>query len=127
VTDCAACRELLGGYVLGGLGPDEVAVVERHIESCPRCGREYGELSALPALLDLAGSAEPELEAPPAELEEAVLDRFARERRGRAAPRRLRGRAVRVGAALAAAALAVLATLVATGTFSSSDEAFGHV
>jgi anti-sigma factor RsiW len=127
MTDCAACRELLGGYVLGGLDSEDVAVVDRHLETCPRCAREYGELSALPALLDLAGSAEPELEAPPAELEEAVLDRFARERRGVEAARRPRGRRLRLGAALAAAALAVVATLVATGTFSSSDEAFGHV
>ena len=128
MNGCADCRELLGGYVLGALEPEDVAVVERHIEICARCGREYGELSGLPAMLDLAGSAEPELEAPPAELEEAVLDRFARERRGLAAPRRLRGRALRAGAALAVAAAVALATLVATGTFSSStDEAFGHV
>jgi Anti-sigma-K factor rskA/Putative zinc-finger len=127
VSDCAVCRELLGGYVLGALGPDEVAVVERHMETCPRCGREYGELAALPALLDLAGSAEAELEAPPAELEEAVLDRFARERRGVAPPARRPRRALRVGAALAAAALAVAVTLVVSGVFSSSDESFGSV
>jgi anti-sigma factor RsiW len=127
VSDCAVCRELLGGYVLGALGPDEVAVVERHMETCPRCGREYGELAALPALLDLAGSAEAELEAPPAELEEAVLDRFARERRGSASPARRPRRALRVGAALAAAALAVAVTLVVSGVFSSSDESFGSV
>ena len=65
VTDCAAYRELLGGYVLGALSPEDVALVERHIESCPRCGREYGELAGLPALLDMAGSADTELEAPP--------------------------------------------------------------
>ena len=127
MSECAVCRELLGGYVLGALEPEEVAVVERHMESCPRCGREYGELSALPALLDLAGSAEAELEAPPAELEEAVLDRFARERRGPAPATRRPRRALRVGAALAAAAAVVAVTLVVTGVFSDSEEAFGHV
>ena len=85
MSDCAVCRELLGGYVLGALDPEEVAVVERHMETCPRCGREYGELSALPALLDLAGSAEAELEAPPGGA-----------RGGRARP--LRARAPRPGA-----------------------------
>jgi anti-sigma factor RsiW len=127
VSDCAVCRELLGGYVLGALDPDEVAVVERHMETCPRCGREYGELSALPRLLDLAGSSEAKLESPPAELEEAVLDRFARERRSQAPPARRPRRALRVGAALAAAAAVAAVTLVVTGVFSSSEEAFGHV
>ena len=122
MTDCAAYRELLGGYVLGALSPEDTALVERHIESCPRCGREYGELAGLPALLDMAGSADAELEAPPPALEEAVLDRFARERRGLAPPSRRHRRALRVGAALAAAAVAVAIVLVATGAFSSSPE-----
>ena len=33
-------------------------MVEQHLETCPRCGREYAELAGLPALLDLAGSAD---------------------------------------------------------------------
>ena len=128
MTDCAAYRELLGGYVLGALSAEDTALVERHIESCPRCGREYGELAGLPALLDMAGSADAELEAPPPALEEAVLDRFARERRGLAPPSRRQRRALRVGAALAAAAVAVAIVLVATGAFSSSPGKpyFGH-
>ena len=128
MTGCAECRELVGAYVLGGLGPDETAVVEEHLGSCPRCGREYAELKSLPELLDLAGSADSEPEAPPAALEEAVLDRFARERR-RPAPRLWRpGRAVRAGAALAAAAAVAVGALAVAGVFSSPPaEAFGHV
>jgi anti-sigma-K factor RskA len=128
VTGCAECRELLGAYVLGSLGPDETAAVEQHLETCPRCGREYAELASLPALLDLAGSADAEQEAPPAALEEAVLDRFARERRGLAPPSRRPRRALRVGAALVAATAAAVGALVVAGVFSSSEaEAFGHV
>jgi anti-sigma factor RsiW len=128
VTACADCRELLGAYVLGGLGPDEAAVLEQHLESCPRCGREYAELASLPELLDLAGSAESEPEAPPAALEEAVLDRFARERRRPASRSWRPSRALRVGAALAAAAAVSIGALAVAGVFSSSSaEAFGHV
>jgi anti-sigma factor RsiW len=128
MTACAECRELLGAHVLGGLGPEETAVVEQHLESCQRCGREYAELASLPELLDLAGSADSEPEAPPAALEEAVLDRFARERRGLAPPPWRPGRTLRVGAALTAAAAVAIGALAVTGVFSSSPaEAFGHV
>jgi anti-sigma-K factor RskA len=128
VTDCGAYRELLGGYVLGALSAEDTATVEQHIESCPRCGREYGELAGLPPLLDLVGSAEAELEGPPASLEEAVLDRFARERRGLSgAAAQTPRRGLRLGLALAGAALAAAVVVVATGWFSSSESrAFGH-
>jgi anti-sigma factor RsiW len=128
VTDCSESRELLGAYVLGGLDPDETALVERHLETCPSCGREYAELAGLPGLLDLAGSADAEPEVPPAALEEAVLDRFARERRRQAPPLRRSRRGLRAGAALAAAAAAAVAALAVAGVFSSEPaEAFGHV
>jgi anti-sigma factor RsiW len=121
-------RDLLGGYVLGGLSAEEAALVEAHLESCQSCGREYGELASLPELLDLAGSADSEPEAPPQALEEAVLDRFARERRGLARPPRRPRRALRAGAALAGAAAVALAALAIAGVFSSDPaEAYGHV
>jgi anti-sigma factor RsiW len=128
MTECAKVRDLLGGYVLGGLSEEEAALVEAHLEDCQSCGREYGELASLPKLLDLAGSADSEPEAPPQALEEAVLDRFARERRGVALPARRRRRGLRVGAAVAAAAAAALAALAIAGVFSSDPaEAYGHV
>jgi anti-sigma factor RsiW len=127
VSDCGHYRELVGGYVLGALEPDEAALVERHLGACPRCGREYGELASLPALLDAASSADAEPEAPPASLEEAVLDRFAREHRRRAPLRRRPRRALVAAAALAGAALAAAVVLLVAGVFSSSpDSAFGH-
>ncbi len=134
MSDCSELRELLGGHVLGGLDPEEAERVDRHLESCPRCRREHAELAGLPALLDLAGSADAEPAAPPAELEELVLDRFARERRtlspqgGPASalvrpppPPRYRGCGAGGGGGRGG--------LVLSGALFSSDgdEAFGHV
>ena len=78
---CHHCRELIGGYVLDALEPAEREQVRMHLESCEPCAREHAELATLPALLDAADSADAVPLHPPARLEEAVLDRFARERR----------------------------------------------
>ncbi len=136
MSECTEIRELLGGHVLGRLEPHEAERVARHLETCPHCRREREELAGLPALLDLAGSADAKPESPPAALEEAVLDRFARERRApsaaaRSAPRRPRwsGRRLRLGLAGAAAVAVAAVALVLSGALSSSEgeEAFGHV
>jgi hypothetical protein len=79
---CAECRTLLGGYVLHALEPDEAESVRRHIATCSACASEHGQLMGIPALLDAAGAEETITEKPPAALEEAVLDRFAREHPG---------------------------------------------
>jgi Anti-sigma-K factor rskA, C-terminal/Putative zinc-finger len=76
---CNDCRTLLGGYVLHALEPDETEAVRRHLATCEACESEHGRLMAIPALLDLAGGVDAQAEQPPAALEEAVLDRFARE------------------------------------------------
>jgi anti-sigma factor RsiW len=89
---CAECRELLGGYVLEALERDEFEAVRSHLETCDRCAAEHGELAPLPAMLDLAGSADATPERPPATLEDAVLDRFARESATAPARRRWRPR-----------------------------------
>jgi anti-sigma factor RsiW len=80
-TACAECRQLVGGYILGALEPDEEATVRRHLATCSGCAAEHERLSGLPTLLTLVGSEESAAEHPPAALEEAVLDRFAREHR----------------------------------------------
>jgi Anti-sigma-K factor rskA/Putative zinc-finger len=129
VTACDRCHEHLGGYVLDALEPDEAAIVTRHLDSCPDCRSEHARLADIPALLDLVGSADTPPETPPRTLEESVLDRFARERRGVFTARRpIRRRWVAAAAAVAVAA-ALAATLVVTGLFSSDggDAAFGHV
>jgi hypothetical protein len=73
---------LLGGYVLHALEPDEADSVRLHLAGCPACAAEHGELARIPAFLDTAGAEETSVEQPPAALEEAVLDRFARDHPG---------------------------------------------
>lgn len=96
---CDDCRLLLGGYVLDALEHGEQVAVERHVASCARCAQERDALARLPLLLDYAGTAEAVPPPSPA-LEEAVLDRFAREHRSDRTRRRL----PRVGFALPAPA-----------------------
>ena len=121
--NCVELRTLIGGYVLHALEPDEEDAVRRHIAGCPDCAREHAELAAVPALLDAAHDPEAEPAEPPAALEEAVLDRFAREQQ-RPAPRR-RSRARRwlarpLPAAGLAALVAVALTLAATSALEDS-------
>jgi hypothetical protein len=124
---CADCRELIGGYVLDALEPAEMSAVARHLDGCAECSAEHARLVAIPHVLDLAGAAETAAERPPAQLEEAILDRFALEHsskhREERAPRRLArfGRQLRrplpaaAGAALAAAAVTVALVLAGGG------------
>lgn len=81
MTECETHRELLGGYVLGALEPEEAEAVRTHLETCEECRIEHRELAGLPALLDLAAGVDPSGDGLPASFEERVLDRFARERR----------------------------------------------
>jgi hypothetical protein len=108
VTGCETRGELVGGYILGALEPAEMDDMRRHLAECPLCGTEVDELAGLPRLLDLV---EPEAVPPPAPrpaVEEAVLDRFSRERRRGARRRRPLLRPRRL-AAVAAAGVAALA------------------
>jgi anti-sigma factor RsiW len=90
---CNECRTLLGGYVLHALEAEEVETVRRHLAECAACAAEHGQLMSIPPMLDVAGADETPVEQAPAALEEAVLDRFAREHPGRpAAPPRTRAR-----------------------------------
>jgi anti-sigma-K factor RskA len=129
MTGCASCRELVAGYVLGALEAPEAEAVERHLESCPRCAREHAELATMPALLDLAGSADAEPEGAPPTLEDAILDRFARERRALPASHRRERRSWRLGVAVAGGVAATAAALALAGGLSSprQDPGYGHV
>ena len=124
-TACAECRQLLGGYVLHALDPEEAEIVRDHVQGCSVCARELAQLEEVPRLLDVADMSDTAAEQPPPQLEEAVLDRFAREhrgarsRRGRLLPaaRSLRARFAHplpaaAAAGLAAALVAVVLTQV---------------
>jgi anti-sigma-K factor RskA len=109
----AHVHEELGGYVLGSLDPAEMEEMRRHVAGCPHCGPESRDLSALPVLLD---SIEPADVPPPTmspAVEEAVLDRFVRERA--ASRKRPRRRWPRLAAVLAATAAALVLALVLLG------------
>ena len=124
---CEACRALLGGYVLDALEPDEMDAVRAHVVACGDCSREHAALAALPALLDAAGTTETTAQEPPAALEAAVLDRFARERPP-AAPSRWRRWLTRpVPVAAGAAVAAALITLAVTAALNGSSGGPDHV
>ncbi len=114
MTSCDHVRLELGGYVLGGLEPEEEAAVREHLATCVQCAAEHASMTGLPRLLALAA---PMAEAgPPAPaVEERVLDAIAAERPRRAplARRLLRPR-VLVPAAAALAAV-VVAVVIAMG------------
>jgi hypothetical protein len=139
---CSDCRSLLGGYVLHALEPDEADAVRRHLAACPACEEEHGQLTGIPAMLDAAGTVDTAPERPPAALEEAVLDRFAREHPGHPpqeqeprpsvrdrlrAPLRNLSRplpAALAGAAAAAVITAVLIVLPGAGDTQGSGEQY---
>ena len=129
MNGCASHGELVGGYVLGALEPGEMEEMRRHLEWCPACGPEARRMEELPALLDRI---EPDDVPPPAlapEVEEAVLDRFARERPWeeerprRRAPRALR-RLAPVAAALALVGLLLLLILPSDESTSPGSQAY---
>ena len=107
MTACSRYGDLLGGYVLGALEPAERDAMRRHLESCADCRREHAELAGIPELLDRVEPADVPPPEPSAWLEDAILDRFARERRRRGGVRLRRSRAAVLVAALVAAAAAV--------------------
>lgn len=112
MSGCPTHSDLMGGYVLGALEPAEREEMERHLKTCELCRREHAALTGLPGLLDQIEPTDVPPPVPSASLEDAVLDRVARERGGRrpgALPRLRRPRL-----ALAAAAAAVLAVALAT-------------
>jgi anti-sigma-K factor RskA len=121
VNRCSSHGELVGGYVLGALEPDEMEEMRQHAAGCPTCGPETRRMAALPGLLDTVkpGDVPPPAASP--EVEEAILDRFARERQPAAAARRRR-RVRRRAVAAALAAVAVLALAVLLLPFGDGSE-----
>lgn len=110
-------RELLGAYVLGGLGDEEAAELERHLTGCARCRVEAAELREVSDAV--AGIGDP---VPPPGLEDRVVatvlsDRGTRGRRTRP----LGGWGDRFLAGLTAAA-AILAVFIGVAFFASDRQ-----
>jgi hypothetical protein len=121
VSGCRSHGELIGGYVLNALDPGEMEEMRRHIASCPACEREVRHLTGLPELLDMVQPADVPPPALRPAVEEAVLDRFARERRsGSVRP----GRRRPVMALAAVACVGLLAGLLLA--LPSDDDASGE-
>jgi len=90
LTGHAELQELLGAYALDAVEPEEAAVIELHLATCPRCRHELAEHREVAALLGYAGGAAPSgvwdriiasLEEPPPALKltsAPVGDRFDR-------------------------------------------------
>jgi anti-sigma-K factor RskA len=112
VSGCPTHGQLVGGYALGALEPDEMEEMRRHVAVCPHCGPEIDRLAALPGLLDRIAPADVPPPALSPQVEEAVLDRFARERREEGAGR---SRVLVAPRRLALAAACVVALAVAFG------------
>ena len=81
MSGCPTHGQLVGGYALGALEPDEMEEMRRHVAVCPHCGPEIDRLAALPGLLDRIAPADVPPPSLSPQVEEAVLDRFERERR----------------------------------------------
>ena len=98
---CAEIRENLGAFAVGGLEPDELAGVLRHLERCPACREELRELQEVAEALAVL----PTSPEPPAHLKAQVLSGMREE----SAPHRSLRRRAALPAALAALLLAVFA------------------
>jgi len=107
MTNCHENEPLLTSYAFGALDPDEQVQVEHHLAQCPECRDALAALADLPALLDLAGSAETTIQTPPPLLEASVIAGLPFHHRS--SPRTRRGPGLRSrGTRALAAALAVL-------------------
>jgi anti-sigma-K factor RskA len=130
VGGCSTHGSMIGGYALGALEPEEMDEMRRHVAVCPQCGPEVHRLEGLPGLLDRIAPADVPPPTPSPEVEEAVLDRYARERReegaGGASERRA-GRLTRRPAflgrrPLALAAACLIALVVALALVVPGDD-----
>jgi anti-sigma-K factor RskA len=128
MTSCESHADLIGGYVLGALDPAEEDAMRRHIAECEQCRREYESLAGIPALLDSIEPADVPPPEPTPSLEDAVLDRVARERGARATRPRLAWPPKRAFAgAVAAVAVALVVALLVRDTGTDAAYAWGKL
>jgi hypothetical protein len=121
---CDDLRPLLGAYVLGALEPDETEAVREHLPGCSACSAEHASLAGLPALLDLATPLDAPDEPLSPAFEEALLDRFARDREAAAPPPQRRRRLPRIAWTTPRVAVAsgLLAAALTFATMAALDD-----
>jgi len=121
MTEHDDIAELLGAYALDAVDPDEAALVEGHLRTCPRCAAEVAEHREVAAMLAHTGAPAPEgiwerivagLEEPPPELTLPVSGRSGDGVVDLGARRRSRVPARWVPAAAAAAVVVLVAGLL---------------
>jgi anti-sigma-K factor RskA len=127
VNGCQSHADLLGGYVLGALDPADEAEMRRHLEECEECRREYEALAGIPALLDRIVPADVPPPEPSPALEEAVLDRVARERGRGAGPRLTWPPRLALAGAAAAIVVAVVVALLVRSPGTDTAYAWGEL
>lgn len=113
VNEHRELREMLGAFLLGGLTPDDAALVRGHLETCAECRAEYDLIAPVARELALLGPlAAGTADQVPADLIDRVTDAVATERAARG-----RSRFARLGlvAAASAAVAATIAVLVMRG------------
>jgi hypothetical protein len=116
--DCREWRELLGAHALGGLGGEERAGLEAHLEGCPEC---RAELAALEPVVRMLPHADPArfgpAPQPPPELGQRIAATIEGEKE------RLRGRRRRAlgGLALGGAAAVLAAAALLLFVFQGGD------
>ena len=128
---CREIRQLLGVYVVGAIDPAERAIVDNHLQECAACREELSGLAGLPALLGRVpredvlrmgdgGLGMPEMDEPPAELLNSLLQRVAVTRR----TRRWRSMLTLAAAvAIAAGGTAAVVSAAHPGSFHDTDHA----
>jgi predicted anti-sigma-YlaC factor YlaD len=128
---CREIRQLLGVYVVGAIEPAERAIVDSHLQDCPACREELSGLASLPALLGRVpredvqrmgdgGFGLPDMDEPPAELLNSLLQRVARTRRTR---RWRSALALAAAAVIAAGSATAVVNAVHPGTFHETAQA----
>jgi len=73
MKDCSSVEPLLAALAFDALDDVERPAVERHLAECEHCRAAHARLVGLPALLDIAGSADVKIHAPPPLLEAALV------------------------------------------------------
>jgi hypothetical protein len=107
-VNCLAVRERLPEYALSSLPARDAAGIARHLDWCAACRKESSELDEAAATFSFAAAPS----APPADLEDRVVDAVQRRaRRQSTSHRRMRR------ASIAAVAAAVVAIVVSASTF----------